>query len=95
MDKHKEQALACHKKGYNCAQAVACAFAEELGRDEKEVTVLAESLGALFERFTRIVCSEDFYIGDYDGKDVILLGTDDVDEGSYLTDYLKSENSVK
>ncbi len=65
------------------------------GRDEKEVTVLAESLGALFERFTRIVCSEDFYLGDYDGEDVILLGTDDVDEGSYLTDYLKSENSVK
>ena len=65
------------------------------GRDEKEVTVLADSLGALFERFTRIVCSEDFYIGDYDGEDVILLGTDDVDEGSYLTDYLKSENSVK
>ena len=65
------------------------------GRDERVVTVIADSLGALFERFTRIVNSRDFYIGEYDGEDVILLGTDDVDEGSYLTDYLKSENSVK
>ena len=65
------------------------------GRDERVMTVIADSLGALFERFTRIVNSRDFYIGEYDGEDVILLGTDDVDEGSYLTDYLKSENSVK
>ena len=65
------------------------------GRDEQEETVIADSLGALFERFTRIIMSPDFYIGDYDGEEVILLGTDDVDEGSYLIDYLKSENSVK
>ena len=39
--------------------------------------------------------SKDFYIGEYDGEEVILLGTDDVDEGSYLIDYLESENSVK
>ena len=65
------------------------------GRDEQGRTVLAENLGAFFERFTRIVCSEDFYIGEYDDEKVILLGTDDIEEGSYLTDYLKSEKSVK
>ena len=31
------KALENHKKGYNCAQAVACAFSEQLGMDEKEV----------------------------------------------------------
>ena len=65
------------------------------GRDEEGKTVLAENLGSFFERFTRIVCSEDFYIGEYDGEEVILLGTDDIEEGSYLTDYLKSADSVK
>ena len=45
MDKHTEQALANHKKGYNCAQAVACAFAEDLGRDEKEIFEIMESFG--------------------------------------------------
>ena len=45
MDKHREQALAYHKKGFNCAQAVACAFAEEMGRDEKEVFQLMEAFG--------------------------------------------------
>ena len=45
MDKYVEQALAYHKKGYNCAQAVACTFAEELGGDEKEIFRLMEAFG--------------------------------------------------
>lgn len=45
MDKHAEQALAYHKKGYNCAQAVACSFAEELGCDEQELFRLMEAFG--------------------------------------------------
>jgi C_GCAxxG_C_C family probable redox protein len=45
MDKHAEQAVARHKKGYNCAQAVACTFAEELGRDEKEIFEIMEAFG--------------------------------------------------
>ena len=65
------------------------------GRDEQGRTVLAENLGAFFERFTRIVCSDDFYIGEYDDEKVILLGTDNIEEGAYLTDYLKSADSVK
>lgn len=65
------------------------------GRDVQEEIFLAESIGALFERFTRIIMSDDFHIGEYDGEEVILLGTDDADEGSYLIDYLRLENSVK
>ena len=45
MDKYAEQAVARHKKGYNCAQAVACTFAEELGRDEKEIFEIMEAFG--------------------------------------------------
>lgn len=45
MDKHAEKAVALHKKGYNCAQSVACAFADELGMDEKEVFRLMEGFG--------------------------------------------------
>ena len=31
------KAVENHRKGYNCAQAVACAFADRLGIDEKEI----------------------------------------------------------
>ena len=45
MSEKTEKALANHHKGYNCAQAVACAFAEDLGMDEKEVFRLMEGFG--------------------------------------------------
>ena len=41
----KELALEYHKKGYNCAQAVACAFCEELGVSETEMYKIAEGFG--------------------------------------------------
>lgn len=41
----KEQAVANHKKGYNCAQSVACLYAEEFGFKEEEVFKLAEAFG--------------------------------------------------
>lgn len=44
MDR-KEQALAFHKKGYNCAQSVACSFCEALGTDMETTFKLAEPLG--------------------------------------------------
>ena len=65
------------------------------GRDEQDKTVLSRNLTVLFERFSRIVDSKDFYIGEYDNEKVILLGTDDIEEGSYLIDYLKLSRSVK
>ena len=65
------------------------------GRDEGNKAVLAKDLNAFFERLVRITKSDDFHIADYDGEDVILLGTDDIEEGFHLTDYLKSPDSVK
>ena len=38
-------ALENHAKGYNCAQAVACAFSRRLGMDEKEVFRIMEGFG--------------------------------------------------
>ena len=34
-----------HKKGFNCAQAVACVFTEDLGMDEREVFRMMEGFG--------------------------------------------------
>ena len=41
----KEKAIELHDKGFNCAQAVACAFAEETGIPE-EISALLHSLAA-------------------------------------------------
>ena len=41
-----EQAVAKHRNGYNCCQAVACVFAEELGMDESLLYKLCEGFGA-------------------------------------------------
>lgn len=45
MSEAVNKALGYHKKGYNCAQAVACAFADRLGRNEKEVFEIMEAFG--------------------------------------------------
>lgn len=45
MSETINKALENHKKGYNCAQAVACAFCPALGRDEKEVFEIMEAFG--------------------------------------------------
>lgn len=44
MDK-KEKAIALHDKKFNCCQAVACAFASEVGMDEKTVFQAGEGFG--------------------------------------------------
>lgn len=41
----KELAIANHDKKYNCAQAVACAFSEELGVDETTLFKACEGFG--------------------------------------------------
>lgn len=41
----KELAIALHDKGYNCAQAVVCAFKKELGMDEEILFKAAEGFG--------------------------------------------------
>lgn len=39
------RAVDCHQKGYNCAQAVACAFADQTDLEEKTIFRMAEGLG--------------------------------------------------
>lgn len=41
-----QKALENHKKGMNCCQAVACAFADALGMDENTVFAMGEGFGA-------------------------------------------------
>lgn len=41
----KEKAIDNHKKGYNCAQSVACLYAEELGFKEKDIFQMTEAFG--------------------------------------------------
>lgn len=40
-----EKALENHKKGYNCAQAVACAFCDAVGVDEEAMFRMTEGFG--------------------------------------------------
>lgn len=41
----KEKAIALHDKGFNCAQAVACSFAEDLGVSEEVLFSACEGFG--------------------------------------------------
>lgn len=45
MNNRVEKALENHKKGYNCAQCVACAFADKYDLPEKDVFRAVEALG--------------------------------------------------
>lgn len=45
MNVRAEKALALHKKGYNCAQAVACSFCDSFGVDAKTMFRIAEGFG--------------------------------------------------
>lgn len=45
MANRAEEAVKKHQSGYNCAQAVACAFADKIGMDEQELFKLAEGFG--------------------------------------------------
>lgn len=42
----EEYAVSLRNRGYNCAQAVVCAFSEEIGMDEKELFRLSECFGS-------------------------------------------------
>lgn len=45
MTEKQTKAAQLHNSGYNCAQAVACTFCEDLGFDEETVFRLAEGFG--------------------------------------------------
>ncbi len=46
MSKYLEKALELHSMGYNCAQAVACAFADKTDIDDVVLYKLSEGFGA-------------------------------------------------
>ncbi len=41
-----ERAVELHKKGYNCAQCIVCAYSDAVGLDEKTAFRMAEGFGA-------------------------------------------------
>ena len=45
MTERVAKAAELHKKGYNCAQAVACAYCDMVDADEKEVFRMMEAFG--------------------------------------------------
>lgn len=45
---HKKEAIKLFENGYNCAQAVACVYADDLGIDEELLFRLAEGFGGGF-----------------------------------------------
>ena len=45
MSDKAKRAIELHKKGFNCGQAVACVFAEDLGMEEKDVFRIMEGFG--------------------------------------------------
>ena len=55
MNKYEEKARALFLEGYNCAQAVTAAFAEEIGMDEKKALSLSSPFGGGMGRM-REVC---------------------------------------
>ncbi len=46
MQERVEKALEKHKKGYNCCQAVACAYSDVFGLDEETMFKISEGFGA-------------------------------------------------
>ena len=45
MTEKQQNAIALHKKGYNCFQSVLCGFARELEADETTLFRLGEGFG--------------------------------------------------
>ena len=55
MGQHAEKARDYFLEGYNCAQAVACAYADEMGMTEEQAALLASGFGGGMGRM-REVC---------------------------------------
>ena len=45
MTERAERAQRLHEKGYNCAQAVICAYCDQFGLDEETAYKMAEGFG--------------------------------------------------
>ncbi len=76
MSKHSDRALELFKQGYNCSQAVFCAFCDEFGMDEETALKVSAGLGGGVGRM-REVCGTitgaalvaGMLYGTADGKD--------------------------
>ena len=62
----KEKAIELHNKGFNCAQAVACAFADETGIPEETLFAACEGLDLAWvawqqpaEQYPVLLCLQD------------------------------------
>ncbi len=51
---HDEKATALFHKGYNCSQAVLCAFSEELGIDDQTALAVSSSFGGGMGRLRQV-----------------------------------------
>lgn len=45
MESRMEKAAALHEKGYNCAQAIVCAYCDQFGLDEETAYRVSEAFG--------------------------------------------------
>ena len=50
----REKAQALFKQGYNCAQSVLLAYADELGLDKKPAAIIASSFGGGIGRMRKV-----------------------------------------
>ena len=85
MSKHSDKAVELFKEGYNCSQAVLCAFADETGLDNDTALKLASSFGGGMGRL-REVCGAltgEFMIAG------IKYGYTDVHNHSLKSDHYK------
>ena len=55
MENARERAMGLYAEGYNCAQSVFAAFADEVGMDKEQALLLASSFGGGFAQM-REVC---------------------------------------
>lgn len=67
MSKHSDKAVALFtEKGFNCAQAVSAAFADEIGLSEEKVLTMSSAFGGGFGRMREVcgaVCGMTLVLG--------------------------------
>ncbi|MFR9649891.1 MAG: C-GCAxxG-C-C family protein [Rikenellaceae bacterium] len=86
------QARAIFEQGYNCAQSVAMAYAEDLGCDEALLSTVASSFGGGFAR-CREVCGAVSGMGVISG--FVIPATDPKDRASKAANYALVQSAIE